>query len=479
MGIFKKSMIASSLLVACSIVSINVGASEYIQSATEVKSNKVDAKVENTTTDIVEVRKINADIQRLKESSAAKSALTKEKEIPHRVVPHRVAVEDFDAADVIHEKISRVFPNETFTVSKVRMDLYVVILKGGDSFYFTNTNGDYLINGAVFDVNEGYVLSDEVKEKIASARRLMAIKNSKQHNNFFGEIHGVETISGQYTGNMMAEQLSHAQTNRLSKVATGVNTHKVSQNTGKVVNQKAPEPTIGELAQTDPASLKVSDSDFRKKCVSISIVKSADLEELFGAFRSMNDEARQICGYFTGEFMLPNLPDEKLTVYRADNEKDVLTVLSDPSCVVCKKLHSDIPSLNKLGYTVRIVPFGRDPYYAPEVKGGFEVLTPVAKSLISAGCLADNEARKKAFDSLSYHPAGISPALYTQSPPSEQCYTQMVYWKNIGNIISSAATPFIASSNTGRHLASYANARWLDHELSNEIVKGNMPVSGH
>ena len=51
--------------------------------------------------------------------------------------------------------------------------------------------------------------------------------------------------------------------------------------------------------------------------------------------------------------------EKNMIVYKADNEKYVLTAFTDTSCPYCKRLHADIPDYNKLGITIRYLAFPR------------------------------------------------------------------------------------------------------------------------
>ena len=51
--------------------------------------------------------------------------------------------------------------------------------------------------------------------------------------------------------------------------------------------------------------------------------------------------------------------ESEMIVYKAENEKHVITVFTDTSCGYCKKLHSEMADYNKLGITVRYLAFPR------------------------------------------------------------------------------------------------------------------------
>lgn len=49
----------------------------------------------------------------------------------------------------------------------------------------------------------------------------------------------------------------------------------------------------------------------------------------------------------------------EMIVYKAKNERHVITVFTDISCSFCQKLHQEVPELNKKGITVRYLAFPR------------------------------------------------------------------------------------------------------------------------
>jgi len=51
--------------------------------------------------------------------------------------------------------------------------------------------------------------------------------------------------------------------------------------------------------------------------------------------------------------------EKDMIVYKADNEKYVITAFTDTSCPYCKRLHADISDYNKLGITIRYLAFPR------------------------------------------------------------------------------------------------------------------------
>ena len=61
----------------------------------------------------------------------------------------------------------------------------------------------------------------------------------------------------------------------------------------------------------------------------------------------------------TRKIMLDALPEEDMIVYPATNPKYTITVFTDIDCPYCRKLHEEIPTLNKAGVTVRYLAFPR------------------------------------------------------------------------------------------------------------------------
>lgn len=51
--------------------------------------------------------------------------------------------------------------------------------------------------------------------------------------------------------------------------------------------------------------------------------------------------------------------EKDMIVYKAEEEKHVITVFTDTSCGYCQKLHSEMADYNKLGITVRYLAFPR------------------------------------------------------------------------------------------------------------------------
>jgi thiol:disulfide interchange protein DsbC len=53
------------------------------------------------------------------------------------------------------------------------------------------------------------------------------------------------------------------------------------------------------------------------------------------------------------------IPENEMVVFKAHNEKHAITVFTDVDCAYCRKLHKEVPQLNKNGVTVRYLAFPR------------------------------------------------------------------------------------------------------------------------
>lgn len=80
--------------------------------------------------------------------------------------------------------------------------------------------------------------------------------------------------------------------------------------------------------------------------------------------------------------MLKQVKDEDTVIYAPEGEtKHTITVFTDPSCPYCRKLHNEVPELNKQGVKVRYVLYPR---------AGLD--SPIGKSSIGIMCAKDRKA---------------------------------------------------------------------------------------
>ena len=70
----------------------------------------------------------------------------------------------------------------------------------------------------------------------------------------------------------------------------------------------------------------------------------------------------------TRKEMLSKIPEAGMIVYPAKQQKHTITVFTDVDCPYCKKLHKEIPELNKAGITVRYLSYPRSGMNSPSYK---------------------------------------------------------------------------------------------------------------
>ncbi len=99
----------------------------------------------------------------------------------------------------------------------------------------------------------------------------------------------------------------------------------------------------------------------------------------------------------TSKMLLPHLNalEKEMIVYKAPQEKHVITVFTDITCGYCQKLHSEMADYNALGITVRYLAFPRQ-----------GVPSEVEKEMKAIWCAKDP---KKAFDD-AMAGKGVKPA---------------------------------------------------------------------
>lgn len=136
---------------------------------------------------------------------------------------------------------------------------------------------------------------------------------------------------------------------------------------------------------------------------------------------------------------------DDMIVYKAPNEKYVITVFTDISCGYCVKLHNDLPKLNELGITVRYLAFPRQG---------------------AAGEVADKMAAiwcdKNPADAL--HNAKTNKAIPAQNANFAQCQKKIQDQYHLGRELGVSGTPAIFTSK-GEMIAGYLPAPQLLERL--------------
>jgi len=134
-------------------------------------------------------------------------------------------------------------------------------------------------------------------------------------------------------------------------------------------------------------------------------------------------------------------PEDLKISYKPEGEvKSVINVLTDTSCPFCKKLHDEIPVLNKAGVEVRYIPFAR----------GFTKGRGYSQ-MMSVWC---SEDKKKAMDDM-----------FNGSESNSLCLTQAVAkGYKLSTELGATGTPAIYLED-GRSIEGYAPAKVLLKEI--------------
>ncbi|GAB7219286.1 bifunctional protein-disulfide isomerase/oxidoreductase DsbC [Vibrio comitans] len=129
---------------------------------------------------------------------------------------------------------------------------------------------------------------------------------------------------------------------------------------------------------------------------------------------------------------------DEMIVYKADNEKYVVTVFTDISCGYCLKLHRQMAEYNKLGITVRYLAFPR---------AGDR--SDIGQTMANIWCSADpakamNDAKLRGED------------VNASSDSIQQCQTMVSEQYQLGKAIGVSGTPAVYTSkgiNVGGYLS--------------------------
>ncbi|GEA60279.1 bifunctional protein-disulfide isomerase/oxidoreductase DsbC [Vibrio comitans] len=129
---------------------------------------------------------------------------------------------------------------------------------------------------------------------------------------------------------------------------------------------------------------------------------------------------------------------DEMIVYKADNEKYVVTVFTDISCGYCLKLHRQMAEYNKLGITVRYLAFPR---------AGDR--SDIGQTMANIWCSADPA---KAMNDAKLRGENVN----ASSDSIQQCQTMVSEQYQLGKAIGVSGTPAVYTSkgmNVGGYLS--------------------------
>lgn len=212
--------------------------------------------------------------------------------------------------------------------------------------------------------------------------------------------------------------------------------------------------------------LLLSADDLDMKCLQISYA-ATNYRELYSLFGTLNEQSEKLskhCGQVYATHALAATGDRLMVVYKAPNERDVITIVSDYTCSYCLKMHKDIERLNADGITVRVYPYGRAAY--SDDSGTPTVLARNYQSLL---CRVDQAERREIMDTLTSNPSFYNRTLIEPNADysTETCASYISETKIMGDIFVRGATPMVISKDR-RSVHGYMDAasvlRWLDGE---------------
>ncbi|WOT05736.1 bifunctional protein-disulfide isomerase/oxidoreductase DsbC [Shewanella youngdeokensis] len=133
--------------------------------------------------------------------------------------------------------------------------------------------------------------------------------------------------------------------------------------------------------------------------------------------------------------------EKNMLVYKAKNEKHVVTVFTDVSCGYCRKMHQEMDQYNDLGITIRYLAFPR------------------------AGIPSDNAAEMEAVWCAADPLKAMSEAKAGGRVKSATCDANIEKQYNVGQVIGVNGTPAIVLAD-GRLVPGYQPAEQLLATLS-------------
>ena len=141
--------------------------------------------------------------------------------------------------------------------------------------------------------------------------------------------------------------------------------------------------------------------------------------------------------------LISNIDDKDKIIFKAKNEKYIVNAFTDVDCPFCRKLHAEIPAMNKLGITVK--------YLASPLAQ----LHPQAQSKMEKiWCAAD---KAEAMDKYKK---------YSIIPNSKKCKNPVAAQLKIAAQLGVTGTPAIFLTN-GEHIPGYLAANRLLETLEN------------
>ncbi len=340
----------------------------------------------------------------------------------------------------IEDKLSLKFYEKTnikpMLVSVIEGHNYAVIYSERGTFY-SDLNGKTLITGKMIDFDSGKNLGAVTTEKNRNKLDDIARESSR----FKALVENADTVRTKIAPHEMQSTVSGEsavemiENNALLK-AQKMKVDKEEDKLHARIQQSIATKTAPKKVVEEPSSISNSG-------------KSLEQADYLQMLASMPLEERTVEGLNVAKILVPNMPDDIFIVYEANQNvpfKGTLTIATDFSCPICKKLHRMIPTLNDAGIKVRYYPYPRanvvdlarnelenltlDKHLAYIVS---KPLNFLGQTYASAICADD---RNLAFDELF-----TLGGLQQSSVMTNQCEQQFKELKVVGELLFTNQTP--------------------------------------
>lgn len=383
-----------------------------------------------------------------------------------------LAFADPQTAQSISDKLTPALGEGLFVKQLNSLNIYTVAK--GNQVFFTDSTASFLMKGDIVDVKSQVIISDVVKSELENSRRISnAYKKSKLNSlSDFGSANATtdnvsnKDLSVPFDDN---PQTIEIETSSPSLDSVGMTSTAETPMTHPSTSSDETMPTVAAkpnimshikpIENMNPKDLKFGTPEFASTCLQIA-GNSLDIKDLYNNFREMNPQEAKECGLVFGGFKLPREDDSTLIVYKAENEKRFITIISDFTCHFCGMLHKEVDSLNEMGVTVKIWPYGRAAYLDSS-----NVYTMTAKNMVMATCQPDNEKRKELYDELISNPHKyVNVPIANESSVNNECANKVLSNKIYGEIIAQRTTP-IFMFDDGTPNIGYINAKQIAERL--------------
>lgn len=323
-----------------------------------------------------------------------------------------------------------------------------------DKVYFTDASGSVLINGDVITLADNVLVSDIIKHEI----RVLYEKQQKIKSSQLSSLDSFLDSSNKKPRSDSGSSASK------SGAATQLLEESIAESKASLTTSIDEKDVILPQKSMSSADLTASIAKSRKQRQQLEgerqclekMTKANDLKELYQTFYYMDKEERITCGKAYAAAKVPFTDDDQYIVYKAENERDVITMFSDYTCSICVKDHKNIKELNAQGVTVRVAPFGRGEYknvvQAPngEYKYG-EGYSILGKNFNALACGTNDPIERKAmFGELMENPYKYANSVLPQAEKTSTdgvCTANLMREKIVMDLYTTRGTPFYVFSD--------------------------------